>query len=46
MFALSLADKYVTKITFFKRYVRYFAATIFKKEQTLTFEGVEFQKNE
>ena len=42
MFALSFADKYVTKITFFKRYVRDSAAIIFEKTQTLTFDGVEF----
>ena len=39
MFALFLADKYVTKVTFFKRYCRNCAATIFKKAQTLTFDG-------
>ena len=37
MFALSLVDKFLTKVTFFKRYFRNCAAIIFKKEQTLTF---------
>ena len=44
MFALSFVDKYFTKITFFKRYMRDSAATIFRKTQTLTFDGVKYQK--
>ena len=40
MFALPFADKYVTKITFFKRYFCNSAAIIFKKAQTLTFDGL------